>query len=193
MASLMKQHGRAKAITIDGLRSYKAAMKVLGSADKREIVRWANNRAEDSHLPFRRRERAMLLFRQIITLQTFSSVHATFHDHFTQPVASSAERPNAQPPWLDGRRSPATLGAPCPACGERRRVLVGLGAPTPYKQLNINNKLEAATGRELDSYGAQTGAIARGGGRLRAINPTNPRSPSLSSKGPVEFPCKPGN
>ena len=51
-------------------------MKVLGNADKQEIGRWANNRAENSHLPFRRRERAMLRFRQMKTLQKFSSVHA---------------------------------------------------------------------------------------------------------------------
>ena len=36
MKSLMKRHGRAKAITTDGLRSYKAAMKDIGAADKQE-------------------------------------------------------------------------------------------------------------------------------------------------------------
>jgi hypothetical protein len=29
-----------------------AAMKALGSADKQEVGRWANNRVENSHLPF---------------------------------------------------------------------------------------------------------------------------------------------
>ena len=33
----------------------KAAMNELGNAMKQEIGRWANNRAENSHLPFRRR------------------------------------------------------------------------------------------------------------------------------------------
>ena len=84
MKKLMKRHGRAKVITTDGLRSYKAAMKDLGNADKQEVGRWANNRAENSHLPFRRRERAMLRFRQMKTLQKFSSVHAAFHNHFNQ-------------------------------------------------------------------------------------------------------------
>src|ERR1700752_1574977 len=55
----MKRHGRPKAITTDGLRSYKAALKEIGAADLQEIGRWANNRAENSHQPFRRRERAM--------------------------------------------------------------------------------------------------------------------------------------
>ncbi len=81
---LMKRPGCAKAITTDGLRSCKAAMKELGNADRQEVGRWANNRAENSHLPFRRRERAMLRFRQMKTLQKFSSVHAAFHNHFNQ-------------------------------------------------------------------------------------------------------------
>ena len=65
-----------------GLRSYGAAMKELGNADKREVGRWANNRVENSHLPFRRRERAMLRFRRMKTLQKFASVHANVHNHF---------------------------------------------------------------------------------------------------------------
>jgi putative transposase len=44
--------------------------------------RHANNRAENSHLPFRRRERAMLRFRQMKSLQKFASVHASLHNHF---------------------------------------------------------------------------------------------------------------
>ena len=82
MKKLMKRHGRAKAITTDGLHPYKAAMKDLGNTAKQEVGRWANNRVENSHLPFRQRERAMLRFRQMKTLQKFSSVHAAFHNHF---------------------------------------------------------------------------------------------------------------
>lgn len=81
---LMKRHGRAKAIETDGLRSYKAAMKELGNPEKQEVGRWANNRGKNSHLPFRLRERAMLRFRQLKTLQKFSLVHAAFHNHFNQ-------------------------------------------------------------------------------------------------------------
>jgi putative transposase len=84
MRKLMKRHGHAKAITTDGLRSYKAAMKEIGNADRQEVGRWANNRAENSHLPFRRRERAMLRFRRMKTLQKFASVHASVHNHFSQ-------------------------------------------------------------------------------------------------------------
>ena len=80
----LKRHGSPEAITTDGLRSYGAAMKELGNAEKREVGRWANNRAENSHQPFRRRERAMLRFRRMKTLQAFASVHASFHNHFNQ-------------------------------------------------------------------------------------------------------------
>ena len=58
-------------------------MTELGNADKQEIGRRANNRVENSHLPFRR-ERAMLQFRQMKSLQKFASVHANFHNHFNQ-------------------------------------------------------------------------------------------------------------
>ncbi len=78
----MKRHGRAEAITTDGLRSYKAALKELGCDQKQEVGRHANNRAENSHLPFRQQERAMLHFRQMKALQKFASIHASFHNHF---------------------------------------------------------------------------------------------------------------
>ena len=84
MKKALKRHGSPEAITTDGLRSYGAAMTELGNSEKREVGRWANNRVENSHLPFRRRERAMLRFRQMKTLQKFASVHANVHNHFNQ-------------------------------------------------------------------------------------------------------------
>jgi putative transposase len=84
MKKALKRHGLPETITTDGLRSYKAAMVELGCEQKQEIGRWANNRAENSHLPFRRRERAMLRFRQMKSLQKFASVHANVLNHFNQ-------------------------------------------------------------------------------------------------------------
>ncbi len=80
----LKRHGRPKAIVTDGLRSYGAALREIGSADRQETGRWKNNRVENSHLPFRRRERAMARFRRMKTLQKFSSVHASVHNLFNQ-------------------------------------------------------------------------------------------------------------
>jgi putative transposase len=80
----MKRHGRPQAIVTDRLRSYGAAMKEIGNAERQETGRRLNNRAENSHLPFRRRERAMNRFRRMKTLQKFASVHASLHNHFSQ-------------------------------------------------------------------------------------------------------------
>jgi putative transposase len=55
-------------------------MDELGNVEKQKSGRWANNRARNSHLPFRRRERAMLRFSQMKTLQKFASVHANIHN-----------------------------------------------------------------------------------------------------------------
>src|ERR1035437_1603767 len=82
MKKTLKRHGRPEAVVTDGLRSYTAAMRDLGNLDRYEMGRWKNNRVENSHLPFRRRERAMLRFRQMKTLQKFASVHANFNNHF---------------------------------------------------------------------------------------------------------------
>jgi putative transposase len=82
MKKALKRHGSPEAITTNGLASYKAAMKELGNTEKQEVGRWANNRAENAHLSFRRRERAMLRFRRMKSLQKFASVHANVHNHF---------------------------------------------------------------------------------------------------------------
>ena len=78
----MKRSGRPASIVTDGLRSYPAAMTVIGNAAARTCGRWLNNRAENSHQPFRRREGAMANFRDVKTLQKFASVHASIHNHF---------------------------------------------------------------------------------------------------------------
>jgi putative transposase len=78
----MKRYGRPEAIVTDRLRSYRAAMKIIGNSDRQECGRWLNNRAENSHQPFRRREGAMANFRDIKTLQKFASTHASIHNLF---------------------------------------------------------------------------------------------------------------
>src|SRR5210317_1510761 len=80
----MKRYGRPRSIVTDRLRSYGAALKVIGIVKRQECGRWLNNRAENSHQPFRRREGAMAKFRDIKTLQKFTSAHASIHNHFNQ-------------------------------------------------------------------------------------------------------------
>ncbi len=78
----MKRYGAPQTGVTDELRSCGAAMKEIGNADRQEVGRHLNNRAENSHLPFRRRERAMSRFRQMRSLQKFAAVHASFFNHF---------------------------------------------------------------------------------------------------------------
>ena len=78
----MKRYGRPEEVVTDRLRSYRAAMNEIGNAARQITGRHENNRAENSHLPFRRRERAMARFRQMRSLQKFVAAHASVHNHF---------------------------------------------------------------------------------------------------------------
>jgi len=103
----MRRHGLCDRFVTDKLRSYGAAMKDLGVADRQETARWVNNRAENSHLPFRRRERAMQRFRRMRSLQMFASVHAAVTNHFNHERSLSsrphfkAKRAAALAEWRD--------------------------------------------------------------------------------------------
>ena len=80
----MKRYGRPKMIVTDRLKSYRAAMNVIGNTVAQTCGQWLNNRAENSHQPFRRREGAIVRFRDIKTLQKFAAAHASIHNHFNQ-------------------------------------------------------------------------------------------------------------
>jgi hypothetical protein len=81
LRKLMKRHDRPNELVTDKLRSYGAALKELGAAGLQTTDRWENNRAETSHQPFRQRERAMLRFRRVHSLQTLAAVHGSVHTH----------------------------------------------------------------------------------------------------------------
>ena len=84
LRKLMKRHGKAEEIVTDRFASYRAALRELGATDKQQTGRWLNNRVENSHLPLRRRERAMQRFRRIRSLQKFAAVHSSVYNHFNQ-------------------------------------------------------------------------------------------------------------
>jgi len=133
MKKALKRHGSPEKIVTDGLRSYGAAMDELGNRAKQETGRHANNRVENSHLPVRRRERAMLRFRRMKTLQKFASVHASFHNHFNQ----ERHLVDRQTYKLDrpGRLAGACQLGPCPQSQDParwRRVRIGLTAPVEH-------------------------------------------------------------
>jgi putative transposase len=84
LKQIMKKYGAPRSFVTDGLRAYSAAINEIGAAKRHEVGGRLNNRAENSHQPFRRRERAMQRFRSIKTLQKFSSVHAQVYNLFNQ-------------------------------------------------------------------------------------------------------------
>jgi putative transposase len=57
-------------------------MREIGNLKRREVGRWKNNRAENPHQPFRRREAAMLKFRRTKTHQKFVAAHSQVHNYF---------------------------------------------------------------------------------------------------------------
>ena len=80
----MKRYGNPDVVVTDQCPSYHAAMKVLGNEGRygSKDGRRSNNRAENSHQPFRRRERAMSRFRRMRSLQILALMHSSVHNHF---------------------------------------------------------------------------------------------------------------
>jgi putative transposase len=68
LKKIMKRYGKPNVIVTDRLRFYRTVMKIIGNQADQEVGRWKNNRCENSHLPFRRREYAILRFRHTRSL-----------------------------------------------------------------------------------------------------------------------------
>jgi putative transposase len=90
-------------------------LKEIGAAALQETGRWTNNRAENSHQSFRRRERAMLRFRRVRSLQKIASVHASVCNHFNHERSLSSRtlfKTNRAAALAEWRGL-------CAACGQR--------------------------------------------------------------------------
>ena len=83
MRKLLKKQGFAPEVLVtDKLRSYGAAKSEIGLSARHDRGLRANNRAENSHQPTRRRERKMQRFKSPGSAQRFLSVHAAVHNTF---------------------------------------------------------------------------------------------------------------
>ena len=81
---LLKNQGiHPETVTTDGLASYRAALRKLGILDRhRPGGMRQNNRAENSHLVIRRRERKQQKFKSQGSAQRFLSTHSAVYNTF---------------------------------------------------------------------------------------------------------------
>ena len=86
----MRRYGRPHIFVTEKFRPYGAALKEVGAADRQETGRWLHEGAENPHLPFQKRERAMQRFRRIRSLQMFASVLASVTNNFNQERSRSS-------------------------------------------------------------------------------------------------------
>ena len=83
LRKLLKRQGYVPdAIVTERLRSYGAALRDLGLADRHVAGGRSNNRAEVSHQPTRRREKQQRRFKSPGSAQRFLSTHAAIANHF---------------------------------------------------------------------------------------------------------------
>ena len=84
LRKLLRRQGiRPEAIVTDGLSSYAAALALIGLGRRHRPGRLRrNNRAENSHLPLRKRERILQRFKSQGSAQLFVSTHAAFYNSF---------------------------------------------------------------------------------------------------------------
>ncbi len=83
MRKLLKKQGFSPdTVVTDKLPSYGAALADLGMKDKHVTGGRSNNRAENSHLPVRQRERRMKRFKSARSAQRFLSTHSAVYNCF---------------------------------------------------------------------------------------------------------------
>lgn len=82
MRKLLKRQPKPTSITTDKLSSYRAAFRKLGLSTEHITDKRANNRAENSHQPVRRRERKIQRFKSPGSTQRFLNLHSATYNSF---------------------------------------------------------------------------------------------------------------
>ena len=110
---LKKQGCPPRRMITDKLRSYAAARRQFMPRTEHRSYKALNSRAENSHLPLRLRERAMMGFRSAGGLQRFTSVFSAVRNLFVPPqsrrsaLATHLHRPAAMAEWRSAACAPA--------------------------------------------------------------------------------------
>lgn len=131
LRKLLRRCGEPNTIVTDKLKSHQAALCEPGISSHETHGRWINNRAENSHLPLRRRERSMQRLRLKQSLQKFAAIHYSVHNHFNQernPYSRSNFKQNRTAALAEWRQLIASWPLSSPTI--RRLVRVRLTAPS---------------------------------------------------------------
>ena len=117
LGKAMRRYGQPQVIVTDKVRAYGAALKEPGAIDRQRTGRWLTNRAANSNLPFRRRERAMPRLRRMRNLQMFASfqAYASSHSNLERHLCSCDDFKRNRTAVL------AEWCQPCAGCFGRRR------------------------------------------------------------------------
>ena len=87
LVTLLKRQGWApRRLVTDKLASYGRAKRELAPGIEHRSRKGLNNRAENSHLPLRKRERQMQGFRSAGALQRFTSIFSAVRNLFLPPA-----------------------------------------------------------------------------------------------------------
>ena len=160
---------------IGHLLSYVAWLKAFGAFDMHEYGRWLNNRADNSHQRFRRRDRTIFRFQWMKSLHKCAAIHGSPHNasteeaHFALGKGSSADAPLLLSAWclvLNLRPVHLRLGhiaSRVPVkCGDSSRVTEERQAATGHAEDYRNSVRLAPTGATLLAEAAVNWAYVTG-------------------------------